>query len=208
MAMDWYYAANQQQAGPVEFATLQQMLQSGSLSGTDMVFGPGMSAWTPAGQVPALSGGGGGGPSMLGYRGAEMGNSGLSQHAMEMLRQTKPWTRFVSIMMFIGAGFMILGGVGMMAVGATMGFGRRSPVPAALGFVYLALGLLYFIPAMFLTRFSNSVGNLMRTNRTSDLELALQGQKSFWKFTGIMVIVMIIGYIVFFAVLIANKGQF
>jgi Interferon-induced transmembrane protein/GYF domain 2 len=54
---DWYYAKNNQQQGPVPLASLADLLRSGQLSGTDLVWRPGMPNWTPAGQVPELTGG-------------------------------------------------------------------------------------------------------------------------------------------------------
>ena len=41
----------------------------------------------------------------------------------------------------------------------------------------------------------------------SDVEQAAGAQKSFWKFVGIMMIVIIGLYILFFAALIATKGR-
>ena len=54
---EWYYAKNNQQQGPVPLANLTDLLRTGQLSGTDLVWRPGMANWLPAGQVPELTGG-------------------------------------------------------------------------------------------------------------------------------------------------------
>ena len=54
MANQWYYARNNQQAGPVTFEQLQHLAVTGGLIGTDLVWTEGMSAWTPAATTPGL----------------------------------------------------------------------------------------------------------------------------------------------------------
>lgn len=55
----WYYTANGAQQGPVEMATLQQMVASGSLAATEHVIPEGGSQWMTVSSVPQLAGGGG-----------------------------------------------------------------------------------------------------------------------------------------------------
>jgi hypothetical protein len=219
---DWYYTANGQQAGPVELQALRQMLDAGSVSRGELVYGPGLTQWTPAGHVPALSAGipGADAPggsqtqplaaaaALIGYRGMETGTTGLSALAMEALRRTKPWVRFISIMTFIGAGFMLLAGISMLIVGAVAGNRSGGAVPGWLGGVYLAMAAIYVIPAVLLTRYANGIASLMRTQRMSDVEQALNAQKSFWKFSGIMIIVVMCAYAVGIAGLVIFKMRF
>jgi preprotein translocase subunit Sss1 len=208
---DWYYTANGQQAGPVDLGTLRGLFVARTLSETDLVFGPGFTQWAPAGQVTALHENAAtaqvavqAAPSTLGYRGVETDASGLSAVAMNALRATKPWVRFISIMTFIGAGFMVLGGIGMIFAGVMAGAGKGAMFPGWLGGAYLALAAIYLIPALLLNRYANGIASLMRTQRMSDVEVALGAQRSFWKFTGILVIVVlclyvlgIVGFVIF-----------
>ena len=114
-----------------------------------------------------------------------------------MLQQTKPWVMFLSIISFIGSGLMLLGGVSMIALGALAPSG--SPVPtAALGAVYIPMAALYIYPALKLWGFSGAIGRLLASRSNMDLEAALGQQKSFWKFAGIVTIVMIALYALFF----------
>lgn len=52
--IDWHYAANNQQIGPVSTEVLRQLAQSGQLQVTDLVWRAGMTQWQPAGQQPEL----------------------------------------------------------------------------------------------------------------------------------------------------------
>jgi uncharacterized RDD family membrane protein YckC len=53
--MLWYYARNGQRFGPVEETELQRLAGTGQLSGTDLVWKPGLPEWQPAGQMPELA---------------------------------------------------------------------------------------------------------------------------------------------------------
>jgi hypothetical protein len=131
--------------------------------------------------------------------------AGVSDAAVEMLRQTRPWVMFLSVMSFIGSGFMLLGGISMMALGALVPKGAgASPLPtAALGAVYLPMAFLYIYPALKLWSYGSAIGRLTTSRSSIDLEAALGQQKSFWKFAGITTIVLIALYIVFFIAMIA-----
>ena len=56
--MEWYYAKNGKQEGPVSAESLQSMIVSGAVAPTDLIWREGMAEWTPAGQVAEFSGGG------------------------------------------------------------------------------------------------------------------------------------------------------
>lgn len=125
----------------------------------------------------------------------------VSDMAVEMLKQTRPWVLFLSIMSFIGSAFMFLGGIIVMVAGAFAP--SNGPMPtAALGAIYIPMALLYIYPALKLWSYSSSINRLVASRTTIDLEAALAQQKSFWKFAGIVTIVMIALYAVVFIGLI------
>jgi membrane protein YqaA with SNARE-associated domain len=117
----------------------------------------------------------------------------VSDLAVEALRQTRPWVVFLSVMSFIGCGFMLLAGVGMMVVGAFTP--SSSPVPTAvLGLIYIPMAFLYIYPALKLWAFGGAITRLTASRSSADLEAALSQQKSFWKFLGIVTIVLMALY--------------
>ena len=58
--MEWYYAKNNRQEGPVPGEALRAMIGSGEVAPTDLVWREGMAEWSPAGEVTELTGDGSG----------------------------------------------------------------------------------------------------------------------------------------------------
>lgn len=52
--MEWFYAKDGQQSGPMTFEQLVALARSGELTGRDVVWNANMQNWTPAGQVPGI----------------------------------------------------------------------------------------------------------------------------------------------------------
>ncbi len=112
--------------------------------------------------------------------------------AADMLRQTKPWVRFMSVIMFIGSGFMVLGGGFMMMAAGVAG---APGVPGAIiGLIYIAMAILYIIPAVFLWRYADRIASFLVRRTPDSLGYALEAQKSFWKFVGILTLIVLCIY--------------
>jgi hypothetical protein len=126
-------------------------------------------------------------------------NASLTPLAQEYLDQTRPWVRFMSIMIFASAGLMALAGMAMLLVALLGGFravgdGGPGPLGSAAGFagmalVYILLAFVYVAPGLYLFRYATAI-KLLRANSTAGgLEDALKHQKSFWRFVGILSVV-------------------
>jgi hypothetical protein len=122
----------------------------------------------------------------------------VSEQSVEMLRQTRPWVMLIGVLCFIGSAFMLLGGLAVIAMGALASAGAKSAAPMALGLVYIPLSGLYIYPGLKLTKYGGTIGRLLQSRASADLDAALEQQKSFWKFAGITTIIMIVLYILFF----------
>ena len=115
---------------------------------------------------------------------------------LQALAGTRPWVRLCSIMGFIGAGFMILAGLLMMTTGAMAGMGSREAaglagLPVVMGITYIVLSIIYLFPSVKLWKYGSAIVRLMSSGSTADLENALDQQRGFWKFVGILMIIMI-----------------
>lgn len=137
----------------------------------------------------------------------------VSAAVIDQLSRTRGWTLFFSVLMWIGAGFMLLGGLFMIGMGAMAGaagdFGEQMAeqfgavgVMAGMGVAYILLAILYIYPALKLGKFSSQIARLKQTPSEQNLVAALNEQRAFWKFVGIMTLVMIALYIVFIIVMI------
>jgi type II secretory pathway pseudopilin PulG len=117
---------------------------------------------------------------------------------LEALRSTRPWVRFLSILGFISSGFLILIGIGFAVFGAyqLMSGSSEGAFIAPLGLLYFLMALLYIFPSRYLYRYADAIRDaLAAPSKTAAVERALQSQKSFWKFAGIMALLMLLLYI-------------
>jgi len=122
-------------------------------------------------------------------------SSGLPQVTPKMvadLASTRPWVLFLSILGFIGCGLMVLAGIIMVGVAAASPVGRGI---GFLGLIYIPMAILYLFPAYFLLKYSGAIRGFLATRSAPQMEKAIQSQKSFWKFVGILTLVVICFYI-------------
>ncbi len=135
----------------------------------------------------------------------------VSAAVIDQLLRTRGWVLFFSIMLWIGAVFLLVGGLIMIGVGLLGGAGSamgemsgmggaEAGVMAGVAFVYLILAVFYIYPALKLGKFAARIRDLAAVPSEQNLVAALNEQRAFWKYVGIMVIVMIALYIVIFAV--------
>ena len=103
-----------------------------------------------------------------------------------LLDATRPWVRLAGIMTFIVAGLMVLGGI---AIGVA-GLGMGQLASAALGLLYLAMSALYFVPAVYLVRYAARIRDFVSEGqKVVQLESALDTQRAFWKFVGVLMVI-------------------
>ena len=107
---------------------------------------------------------------------------------VEVLRKTRPWVLFLSILTFIGCGFMFLLGLFMVVAGGAAEFqelfGGLGGV--TVGGLYFLFGLLYLVPGLHLLRYAGAIKKLNISPTTAGLQAALEFQHKFWRFVGIV----------------------
>lgn len=124
------------------------------------------------------------------------GDGRVGSGCLRALADTRPWVRFCSVLGFISSGFMLLGGVALM-LGSVMtiaGSGTSSTFAGMnilMGIVYLVIAGCYLIPSVKLWKYGTAIVRLLGSGAEADLEEALHQQRGFWKFVGIMLILMI-----------------
>ncbi len=122
----------------------------------------------------------------------------------QYLLATRPWVLFLSIMGFIGCGLMVLAGLGMMVFGGLVGKQPAGfPLPmGAFGLICLVMAALYAAPAWLLFSYASAIKRYRHSGSSRAMEAALASQKSFWKFVGIVTIVVLAIYLVGFLIVI------
>jgi hypothetical protein len=129
----------------------------------------------------------------LGAPAPSRGPGDPSPRAVDALRRTRPWTLFIAILGFVGAGLLGLAAI-VMAIGGVVGsgFGGGAEAGMVLGMaaMYAILTAVYVVISVALFKYARSIGEVVRTNRAPELEDALEAQRGFWKLMGIVIIVM------------------
>ncbi|WP_417592914.1 DUF5362 family protein [Owenweeksia hongkongensis] len=137
-------------------------------------------------------------------------------YVREMLNTTANWAKFLAILGFIGVGFMVLAGLGVAAIGTSLPTENTSGPLAALtggmlGLFYLAMATFYFFPSLYLFQYANKLKVAVMSQDETQLILALDKNKRFFKYVGIMTVVGIALYILFILTLVgsfATGGDF
>jgi hypothetical protein len=122
------------------------------------------------------------------------------------LAGTRPWVRLASIVGFVGAGLMLVTGLlvagasliapGQLGAGAGAGF-------VALGLLYACMALLYLVPSRHLWRYGAHIGAYVRDQQPAQLEQALEAQRAFWKFVGVLTVLSLLLVVVGFLLALA-----
>ncbi|MFN3403085.1 MAG: hypothetical protein ACK40G_03250 [Cytophagaceae bacterium] len=124
----------------------------------------------------------------------------LTAEAIGFLDQIRKWTKFLSILGFIGLGFLVILG---FSIGAIMQMvnpmaGQMGFPTAILGGVYIVMALIHFFPVLYLFNFSSALGRALRSNSSYELTVAFKNLKSHYKFIGVFCIVVLSIYALIF----------
>jgi hypothetical protein len=123
----------------------------------------------------------------------------LTETMIRRLKEASPWLRFVGILGYIGAVFLIVTGAIMVILLLVAGInafasgsdatGIMGMFSSLMGFIYVAGGVLVFFPARYTHGFGAKIRNYLLSGAEKDLEEALKNNRSLWRFSGILAIV-------------------
>lgn len=110
------------------------------------------------------------------------------------------WASFFSVLGFIMIAFLVLMGIIMGFVfsaidDGSLGEGLKYLIMA----LYIVLGAVYFLPILYLFRFSTWTKKALRNKSSVDFGIALKNLKSHFQFIGIMTVVL---FVVYFLIII------
>jgi len=132
----------------------------------------------------------------------------ITNSAISFLEETRKWTMFLSILGFIGIGFMVLAALFMGTFVSTMSNALGDQIPGGFPMgggggvfftiFYLLFALLYFFPVFYLYKFSNYTKKALDSRDSQLLSEAFSNLKSHYKFIGILAIIIIGIYLLIF----------
>lgn len=103
--------------------------------------------------------------------------------AAQMLAQTRPWVRFLSVLGFIVFGCMLIGLTAIAAAGfQAVGMFTGQWIVIAIGGTALA----YLVPSILLWKYANGISRYLDEQTPTTLAAAMATQKAFWKYLGIV----------------------
>jgi divalent metal cation (Fe/Co/Zn/Cd) transporter len=125
----------------------------------------------------------------------------LDQQSVNYLSETARWSRLLSIVGFIYCGLMAVCGLFMGSMmtkimSASMGGSdAMSGVGTAfVSFFIIFMALILFFPAYYLFNFSTKIRRAIQNNDQTILADSLKNLKSFFKFYGVLVIIVLSFY--------------
>lgn len=115
------------------------------------------------------------------------------------LANTAKWAKFLAIIGFIGVGFMVIGAFSMGAVMGFAGSGLGSPFPSGVfTILYLIFAAIYFFPVLYLYNFATKIQESLRTDDQISFNVGMRNLSRLYHFMGILTVVMLSLYAVFF----------
>jgi membrane protease YdiL (CAAX protease family) len=121
-------------------------------------------------------------------------------------RETANWALFLSVLMFIGIGIVL---IGMLFGGLAGASGEGGAIVLVISLFLYALVL--FFPAWYYYKFSSLTKQALLQGDNNDLEDGFDYLKRFYRFTGILIIAGIALYIlmlIFGLSMLSNMGRY
>lgn len=126
----------------------------------------------------------------------------LDNTSLDYLREASKWARFLAIIGFVFCGLMVIGALFAGTIMATMmstAMGGYSVIGGGVfTVVYLFFAALWFFPCLFLYRFASHMQLAIRNNEQEKLLGSLKNLKSYFRFIGILFIVILSLYALMF----------
>ena len=111
-----------------------------------------------------------------------------------LLARTKPWVRFIAILGFVMSLFAV--GSTILTVGTLAQMPGGPPgfligmMVAQIGLMVVICLLFYFVPSILLWNYGTRIADHLREKDSASFLAALSAQKSFWKYFGIVTLVV------------------
>jgi hypothetical protein len=123
----------------------------------------------------------------------------ITEDIRSYLYDTAKWTKFLSIIGFVFTALIALAAFGAGAFVSLLGtYSPGNPLAAmGSGFLtvyFLVIALLYFYPSLLMFKHSNAAKKAVLYGDQESLSLAMLNLKSFFKFWGVLMIVLIVFY--------------
>jgi Family of unknown function (DUF5362) len=137
----------------------------------------------------------------------------VDQQSADYLGETAKWAKFFAILGFIGCGLMLLfalfAGAVMTALRSSSGQSEQLSTVATviISICFILFGLLYFFPCLYLYNFAAKMQVALRNNDQPLLTQSFKNLKSCFRFIGILTIITLSLYAIFFMISLLTIGS-
>lgn len=122
----------------------------------------------------------------------------IEQETLSLLNTTRKWAMFLAIVGFIILGLIVI--IGLIAGTFLTAFNSGEKglgISESLMFVFIfLLAVIYFIPILFLFRFSKHTSHAVQTLDKLELHKAVKNLKSYFVYIGILIIIILSIYLI------------
>ncbi len=140
----------------------------------------------------------------------------IDGHSLEYFRESAKWAKFIAIVGFIGCGLMVFAGLfagSILSTTSAMAFGPYSGLGGGVfTVIYLIFAAIWFFPCYYLYKFASQMKLALSTNEQEKLSGSLKNLKSYFRFLGILIIIMLSFYALAFifgiVAMMAGLGSF
>lgn len=125
----------------------------------------------------------------------------ISQRAAETIQRMTPWMRAISIIGLLS--------LGLITVAICAGFLAGGGIPG-LGVLLVQLGIVYVMlggPLLLLHHSARQFSRASRNGTLDELAFALEMHKKFWKYSGVVALLMIVFSLLFIALMTLMLGS-
>ncbi|MDB4370481.1 DUF4339 domain-containing protein [Mariniblastus sp.] len=204
----WHYGINGNTNGPESQARINELIQTGLLNKTDLIWRDGMSEWKPVSAIPAFSAYFRGDPSSLHQQSHIVNTNAVAETSaaetsaaegvdLSLIRneQTKqlPWTTFIFVNLCLSALGNFFGFIGGLVWGGKL----ANPVLITLGIFYLVTTVLTCLAAYYFQQHNTSTRRFTISRDIVDLNNSSIWLCKFWQLVGYILIMFWVSTLIF-----------
>jgi hypothetical protein len=123
----------------------------------------------------------------------------MDQQSFNYFGEAAKWAKFIAIIGFVFCGLMVVVALFAGTIFASMFSAMGSTGMGMVGggaftVVYLIFAALWFFPCLYLFRFATQMQSAIQSNEQNKLQLSIRNLKSYFRFLGILFIVILSFY--------------
>jgi hypothetical protein len=134
-------------------------------------------------------------------------SSGVPPSVVAILRETRPWLLLMLGLLVTGLALVGLAVLGLGVGSWFMPGARHSTMSLTVVLPFLVMMLIYVPPVVYLGRCASGIRRLQEGGGLPALEDALRNQKSFWRYLGVLILVLIALYALYAIVFVVMLAR-